>query len=208
MRLVVGEVWAAKCEGVGYGRKDNMTRTLLLRLTSQPPTHSRLLLAQVIGPKNLQALWQVGTLAGWDAGMRAPRNSGPQALRHSGSNKPPSHKATQPQFQPPAPRFRPPRPSSFLLRKHNINDNGPATPAPCLQTRWLFSSFPILLPHMKEGSKGHATPTWPPIPATRYSSWRTHHSWGDLTLAVPLWGAFPCTRAIGAVKGAQRSAQG
>jgi hypothetical protein len=94
---VVGEVWAAKCEGMGYGRKDNMTRTLLLRLTSQPPTHSRLLLAQVVGPKNLQALWQVGTLAGWDAGMRAPRNSGTQALRQQQATQAAtSHPATKP----------------------------------------------------------------------------------------------------------------
>jgi hypothetical protein len=145
MRLVVGEVWAAKCEGVGYGRKDNMTRTLLLRLTSQPPTHSRLLLAQVIGPKNLQALWQVGTLAGWDAGMLAPRNSGTQALRQQQATQPQSHKATKPQFQPPAPRFQPPTSLSSLLRKHNTNDSGPATPAPCLRNTvavLLFSHPP------------------------------------------------------------------
>jgi hypothetical protein len=104
MRLVVGEVWAAKCEGMGYGRKDNMTRRLLLRLTSQLPTHSRQLLAQVAGPKTLQALWQVGTLAGWDAGMPAPRNSGTQALRQQQATQPQSHPATIPA---PSPTFPP-----------------------------------------------------------------------------------------------------
>jgi hypothetical protein len=202
MRLVVGEVWAAKCEGMGYGRKDNMTRTLLLRLTSQLPTHSRRLLAQVVGPKNLQALWQVGTLAGWDAGMLACWHPETQALRHSGSNKPPSHNSS------PQPHVSSHRRLCLLFCVNTTPTTVARQHQPhAYETWWLFSSFPILLPHMKNGSNGNATSTWPPIPATRHSSWRTHHSWGDLTLAVPLWGAFP-SRAIGAVKGAQRSAQG
>jgi hypothetical protein len=191
MRLVIGEVWAAKCEGEGYGRKDNMTRRLLPRLTSQLLTHSRLLLAQVGGPKNLH----------WHVALLALRNSGTQT---------PSHKATQPQSYPatklpshnssPQPHvsshtFQPPTSPSSPPCKHNTNDNGPATPAPCLHTR---------SPFLKNGSKGHATSTWHPIPATRHSSWRTHHSWGDL----PTVGCFSMHTGDWRCQCAQRSAQG
>jgi hypothetical protein len=100
MRLVIGEVWAAKCEGEGYGRKDNMTRRLLPRLTSQLLTHSRLLLAQVGGPKNLH--WHVALLA-------------LQELRHS-DTQPQSYPATIPAPSPtfPATRFQPHVPATHV----------------------------------------------------------------------------------------------